>query len=56
MKQRGDDPARIEKFLSPEKIEEFAKRTYDLLVEEISVDGERHGIDPYGYDDGPPSR
>ena len=48
--QRGDDPARVEKFLSPEKIEEFARRSFDLLIDEIALDAERHGLDPYGFD------
>ena len=49
-KQRGDDPARLEKFLSPEKIDEFANRVLGLLIEEIALDNERHGVDSYGYD------
>ena len=48
--QRGDDPARVEKFLSPEKIEEFARRSFDLLIDEIALDAERQGLDPHGYD------
>ena len=48
--QRGDDPARVEKFLSPEKIEEFARRSFEMLVDEIALDAERHGLDPHGWD------
>jgi hypothetical protein len=48
--QRGDDPARVEKFLSPEKIEEFARRAFEMLIDEISLDAERHGLDPYGFE------
>ena len=40
----------MEKFLSAEKIEEFARRSFELVLDELALDAERHGVDPYGFD------